>query len=64
MERTSGMAKGLRLVATTIFLAAALISTGCSENALMNPVNDSAQGDAIANTAGNDLNPAGNDLNP
>jgi len=64
MERTGGMAKGLRLAATTIFLAAALISTGCSENALLNPVNDSAQGDTIANPAGHDANPAGHDSNP
>lgn len=64
MERTSGMAKGLRLVATTVFLVAALISTGCSDNALMNPVSESAQGDAIANPAGHDTNPAGHDTNP
>lgn len=64
MERTSGMAKGLRAVATVVFLAAALISTGCSDNALLNPVNESAQGDTIANPAGHDAEPAGHDTEP
>ena len=64
MERTNGMKKGLRMAAVSFFLFAALLSTGCGQNALMNPVPDSSQGGAIANPAGNELNPAGNELNP
>jgi len=64
MERTNGMKKGLRMAAVSFFLLAALLSTGCGQNALMNPVPDSSQGGAIANPAGNELNPAGNELNP
>jgi len=64
MERTNGMKKGLRMAAVSFFLLAALLSTGCGQNALMNPVSDSSQGGAIANPAGNELNPAGNELNP
>ena len=64
MERTNGMKKGLRIAAVSFFLFAALLSTGCGQNALMNPVIDSSQGGAIANPAGNELNPAGNELNP
>ena len=65
MERTNGMKKGLRMAAVSFFLFAALLSTGCGQNALMNPVPDSAQGGTtIASPAGNDLKPAGNDLKP
>ncbi len=65
MERSNGTKKGLRLVATTIFLAAALLSTGCGQNALMNPVSDPAQEQGAAiNNAGTNLNPAGTNLNP
>ena len=65
MERTSGMKKGLRMAAVSFFLFAALLSTGCGQNALMNPVIDSAQDSGtIANPAGHDVNPAGHDVNP
>ena len=64
MERTNGMKKGLRMAAVSFFLLAALLSTGCGQNALMNPVIDTSQGGSIANPAGNELNPAGNELNP
>jgi len=64
MERTNGMKKGLRMAAVSFFLLAALLSTGCGQNALMNPVTDSSQGGAIANPAGNDAKPAGNDAKP
>ena len=65
MERTNGMKKGLRMAAVSFFLFAALLSTGCGQNALMNPIPDSAQGGTtIASPAGNELKPAGNELNP
>ena len=43
MERSSAVKQGLRLVATSVFLAAALLTTGCGENALMNPVGETVQ---------------------
>ena len=66
MERSRGMKKGLRMAAVSFFLFAALLSTGCGQNALMNPVPDSSAqgGTTIASPAGNDLKPAGNELNP
>jgi len=64
MERTNGMKKGLRMAAVSFFLFAALLSTGCGQNALMNPVPDSAQGDTIASPAGNEVKPAGNEVKP
>jgi len=64
MERTGGMKKGLRLVATGLFLMAALSSMGCGQNALMNPLAPAQNQGAVANTAGNTMNPAGNNLNP
>jgi len=50
-----------------VFFAAALLSTGCSNNALLNPQPDlSAQSSQTAQpTGGNELNPTGgNELNP
>lgn len=65
MERTSGMKKGLRMVVTSLFLMAALASTGCTGNTLMGPSTDTAQDSGVvANQAGNDLRPAGNNLRP
>jgi len=54
MERTSGMKKGLRMAAVSFFLFAALLSTGCGQNALMNPIPDSNApgGVAAANQSG------------
>jgi hypothetical protein len=66
MERTSGMKKGLRQVATVVFLAAALASTGC--NTLMGPsssTTDTAQNsNVVAGNAGNNVKPAGNNVKP
>jgi hypothetical protein len=64
MERTSGMKKGLRMAAVSFFLFAALLSTGCGQNALMNPIPDSAQSNSIASPAGDNLKPAGDNLKP
>ena len=65
MERTRNWKSGLKAATVAVFFAAALLSTGCSNNALMNPQpNLGAQGVQTANSAGNDLKPAGNDLKP
>jgi len=65
MERTRNCKSGLKAATVAVFFAAALLSTGCSNNALMNPQpNLGAQGVQTANSAGNDLKPAGNDLKP
>lgn len=66
MERTSGMKKGLRQVATVVFLAAALASTGC--NTLMGPssqTTDTAQNSTVvSNNSGHGTNPSGHGTNP
>jgi hypothetical protein len=69
MERTSGLKKGLKAAAITILLATSMLSTGCGQNALMNPVSATQVGEGVGarndlNPAKNDLNPARNDLNP
>jgi len=66
MERTRNLKSGLKAATVAVFFAAALLSTGCSNNALMNPQMSSAQSSGTAHAAGgNELNPAGgNELNP
>jgi hypothetical protein len=64
MERSSAVKQGLRLVATSVFLAAALLTTGCGENALMNPVNETVQDGGTVNAAKNDAQPARNETQP
>ena len=65
MERSRGMRNGLRVVATSVFLLAALLSTGCGQNALMNPISEQVGGENMtANHAGNQLKPAGNQSRP
>jgi len=65
MERTRNLKSGLKAAAMVVFFAAAVLSTGCSSNALMNPQpNLSAQGGQTALSAGNDVKPAGNDVKP
>lgn len=66
MERTKYLKSGLRAAVVVVFFAAALLSTGCSNNALMNPQpNLSAQGSQTAHAGGNQVNPAGgNEHNP
>ena len=63
MERSSAVKQGLRLVATSVFLAAALLTTGCGENALMNPVGDQVQDGGTVNAARTDVNAARTDIN-
>jgi hypothetical protein len=65
MERTNGTKKGLRIAAVGFFLFAALLSTGCGQNALMNPVIDSSQGGTlVANSGAQDPKPAGQPSKP
>jgi len=65
MERNGGLKKGLKLAAVSFFLMAALLSTGCSSNMLMNPVSNNTQGQGtVANPAGQPSNPAGQPSNP
>jgi hypothetical protein len=66
MERSKEIQSGLKKMATVLFLAAALASTGCGQNALLNPTADQVQaaGSGSASTAGNVMNPAGNTMHP
>lgn len=64
MERTGGMKQGLKLAVTSFFLMAALLSTGCSSNMLMNPVNNTQNQGTVVNPAGQTGNPAGHTGNP
>ena len=65
MERTKQMKSGLKAATVAFFFAAALLSTGCSGNALLNPQsNQNAQSTQTASGAGNDVKPAGNDVKP
>jgi hypothetical protein len=65
MERTKTLKSGLRTATAVVFLAAAILSTGCSGNALLNPQTDqSAQSASTANGAGNEMKPAGNEMKP
>ena len=64
MERSRGMRNGLRVVATSVFLLAALLSTGCGQNALMNPVSEQVGGENMANQSGHNLRPAGHNQRP
>lgn len=40
MKRSSGLRAGMKRAAAALFFAAALASTGCGQNALVNPVVD------------------------
>ncbi|HKW51473.1 MAG TPA: hypothetical protein VJQ53_07045 [Candidatus Eisenbacteria bacterium] len=59
------MKKGLRMAAVSFFLFAALLSTGCGQNALMNPVIDTAQsGTLVAHSGTQDPKPGSQDPKP
>ena len=68
MERSKVIQSGMKKVITAMFLAAALASTGCSQNALLNPTADQIQsagsGSSSANNTGHELNPVGHEVNP
>jgi predicted small lipoprotein YifL len=66
MERTKGLQKGAKKLLAAMFLAAALASTGCGQNALLNPTADQVSGGTsqTSNKTSSDLNPVSADLNP
>jgi len=65
MERTRNLKNGLKAATMVVFFAAAVLSTGCSNNALMNPQpNMSAQGGQSAQSTGDNLKPTGDNLKP
>jgi hypothetical protein len=72
MERTREIKNGLKVMAMGLFLAAALVSTGCGQNALLNPTADQVASGANANQAkgvvvdsgSHDPNPGSHDPNP
>jgi hypothetical protein len=65
MERTRNLKSGIKAATVAVFFAAALLSTGCSSNALMNPQpNLGAQGGQVANSSGHTSNPDGHTSNP
>lgn len=65
MERSKRIQSGLKKAATVLFLAAALASTGCGQNALLNPTPQQVQaaGSGSFNGAGKDMNPTSADPN-
>jgi hypothetical protein len=56
--------QGLKLVATSIFLVAALLTTGCGENALMNPVGETVDSSGTVNAGGQVAHPGGQVAHP
>jgi hypothetical protein len=65
MERTRNLKSGLKAATVAVFFAAALLSTGCSSNALMNPQPDlSAQGGSAAHSGSQHVNPDSQHTNP
>jgi len=71
MERTSGRTQGLKKAVAVLALMAAMASTGCGQNALLNPTSDQISAGGESNQAknldsgGQGLNPAGGQgLNP
>lgn len=64
MERSKVIQSGLKKVATVLFLAAALASTGCSQNALLNPTPQQIQAadSGTSNGAAGNMNPASGQL--
>lgn len=71
MERTNGSIQGLKKVAVALALMAAMASTGCGQNALLNPTSDQVTSAGDPNMAkstttngSHDPNPAAHDPNP
>ena len=64
MERTNGRTQGLKKVVAVLALMAAMASTGCGENALLNPTSDQISAGGDSNQATHDPNPANHDPNP
>ena len=59
MERTRNLRSGLKAATVAVFFAAALLSTGCSNNALMNPQMSSANSGQTAHAGGQPSLPGG-----
>jgi hypothetical protein len=51
MERSRGLQSGMKKVVAAMFLATALASTGCGQNALLNPTAGEVAGSGDANQA-------------
>ena len=71
MERTKGSTQGLKKAAVMLALMAAMASTGCGQNALLNPTADQIAAGGGASLAKStvdsgmhDPNPAMHDPNP
>jgi len=70
MERTSGRTQGLKKAVAVLALMAAMASTGCGQNALLNPTSDQISAGGGSNQAksvtsgSHDPNPAAHDPNP
>ena len=66
MERTNRIQNAVKKAAAVLFLAAAMASTGCGQNALLNPTpaQVAGAGSSSYNAASTDLHPASTDLNP
>ncbi len=64
MERTRNLKSGLKAAAVAVFFAAALLSTGCSNNALMNPQISSANSGQAAHAGSQPPNPGSQPPNP
>ena len=66
MERTKRIQSGAKKLLMALCLAAALASTGCGQNALLNPTADQVSGGTsqTSNKTASDLNPVAADLNP
>jgi hypothetical protein len=65
MKRSNGLRAGLNRAAAVLFLAAALASTGCGQNALVNPVveDETTVNGQTAQAAGREVNTAGREVN-
>ena len=72
MERTKGSTQGIKKAAVMLALMAAMASTGCGQNALLNPTADqiaaggggSSLAKSTVDSGTHDPNPAAHDPNP
>lgn len=66
MERTYGIQNAMKKAAAVLFLTAAMASTGCGQNALLNPTaaQVAGAGSSSYNASGHEANPSGHEANP
>ena len=67
MGRSRGLQSGLKKVVSVVFLAAALASTGCGQNALLNPTAEQVEagvGSGSSNETRGTMNPTKGTMNP